>query len=95
MGRTGRWITRSTSVAAWAVVAGCQAGGGQPVPLVFSQTPPTVQAAYSQDHRDGVIQAIGRTSRDGDDYYTIAYTLPDGSKHDVVYNGAGNEIDKH
>ena len=89
---------RRRTAAAWlgaAVVAGCQSSGGDGTPLLLTQTPPTVQAAFDQYHDGSTIRQINRKRRGGEDYYTVDYTSPDGSKHDVVYNGAGNEIDRH
>jgi hypothetical protein len=76
-----------------ALAAGCQGSGG--TPLILSQTPPTVQAAYTADHSGTTIQSITRQTTGGQDLYTFKYLAADGSKHDLVYNGAGNEIDKH
>jgi len=94
MGRTGRWFERAACLAPLAVAAGCQAGGEQ-TPVDFSRTPPTVQVAYNEDHGGTSIQDVTRTTRGGEDYYTVRYSAADGSKHDVVYNEAGDEIDRH
>jgi hypothetical protein len=95
MGRAGRRFGQVPRVAVLAVAAGCRAAGGEQTPVVFAQTPPTIQAAYNDDHRGAVIHGITRTTRGGEDYYTVQYSAVDGSKHDVVYNEAGDEIDKH
>ncbi len=88
--KTASWAAVALGVGA----AGCQANPpGQP--LVLSQTPPTVRAAYADTYRGTVIQSITRVSRGGQDYYTFRYRAADGGEHDVEYNGAGNEIDRH
>ena len=92
-------VRGTSSVAVMAMAAGLWAGGCQTTPagqpLVLAQTPPTVQAAFQEDYRDAVIRTITRQSRGGQDYYTFQYQSADGGTHDVEFNGAGNEIDKH
>ena len=78
-----------------AVAGGCQSAGDAGTPLVFTQTPPPVQAAYTEQYHGTVIKTITRQSRGGQDYYTVKYAAADGADHDVVFNGAGDEIDKH
>ena len=90
MGRVNVWVA-----AAAAAVVGCRSAGREPTPLVFTQVPPTVQAAYTAHYRAYPIRDVTRQTRNGEDFYTIRYADADGAKHDVVYNGGGDEIDKH
>ena len=94
MGRGTRIISYAV-LAMGAAVGGCKSDGSEATGLLLSQTPPTVQAAYTDDYRGTVIRTISRQTRGGQDYYTVKYRAADGSDHDVVFNGAGNEIDKH
>ena len=94
MGRGTTSRAAGAALALWAAAVGCQSTpAGEP--MILTQTPPTVQAAFEQDYAGSVIQTITRASRGGQDYYTFQYTAADGAKHDVVFNGAGNVIDKH
>ena len=95
MGRTAQQVVRAACLALGAALLGCQASGGNPTPMVLTQTPPTVQAAFNDHYAGTVIQNITRTTQAGQDLYTVQYAAPDGGKHDVVYNGAGDEVDKH
>ena len=94
MGLTTRWIGRAV-VACGFTALGCQSAGTRPTPLAFDQTPPTVQAAFADHYAHCPVRDVTRESRGGADYYTVRYATADGSGHDVVYNGAGDEIDRH
>ncbi len=78
-----------------AAAVGCQATATDAVAVSLTQTPPTVQAAYNEDHPGTVIRSVTQDTRGGQHYYTVKFQDADGSRHDVVYNGAGDQIDKH
>ena len=91
VGRRGR-RRRAAGLVLLAGVGGCQATNG--VRIAMAQTPPTVRAASEEDHPGAAVRAVTRETRGGQNYYTVGYRLADGSEYEVVYNGAGNEIDK-
>jgi hypothetical protein len=95
--RTRRWHRRTAAVALVlaGTAVGCQPAPTEQVQMSLTQTPPTVQAAFNEYHPGAVIRSVTRDTRGDEHYYTVDYDGPDGSNHDVVYNGGGNEIDKH
>lgn len=93
MVRARRWAAMGAGVVG--LLAGCQGAATDRVAVSLTQTPPTVQAAFYEDHPGTVIRSVARETRGGERFYVVDYQDDDGAKHGVVYNGAGNEIDKH
>ena len=85
-GRTGRL---TIGLVGLALAGGCRTG----TPVTVAQLPPTVRAAYDQTYGHAAVRTVVRDRRDGQDFYTVGYRSADGSDHDVVYNGAGDQVD--
>jgi hypothetical protein len=75
--------------------ASCQSGNSAEVDLTLSQTPSTVQAAFTQRYQGVVIQQVTRSTRGNQDYYTFKFTGNDGKDRTVQMNEAGDEIENH
>ncbi len=85
---------RAAALAAALAFAGCQPRPSDRTSLALAQTPPTVRAAYEQYYAGTPVRSITRESRGGQSYYTFQYGGGDGAGHEVVFNEAGNEIQK-
>jgi hypothetical protein len=74
---------------------GCQSSGSNETDLLFTQTPPAVQAAFTKTYNGAVIKQVARTTNGNQDYYTFTITGTDGKDQTVKMNEAGDEIDRH
>ena len=94
-GKAGGGGGVAAAAALWiALAVGCQPRAGSRGSLAMAQTPPTVRAAYEQYYAGVPVRSVTRESRGGQAYYTVDYGAADGPDHSVVFNEAGNEIDK-
>ena len=73
-------------------LVGCQSGVA-PMEILESQTPPAVQSAWIDHHKNVVIQKVTTVPMNGQPTYRFEYKDDKGNPHVTVYNVGGDEIE--